>query len=1010
MATFLHRIWFFLLVAILPGMASASSPSASYSYPIFSFSEDETPNIGDVLGMMQDSRGIIWFWGNEGVSFYDGIQFEKLTVRDGLPDNYVYKVVEYSPTKMYFCTFRGLRLYDFTTGNLSEPIPLQDRTIRDIIRVDDVTLLATNAGVLASYKEHTHYIAFYDSTRQEHMETMAHALARNPSENVVWAATERHGLFRIDVDSLKCLLDINESVEKHELCPHYDSLVFKPYHFPHPDDCRPIALSAYRISESERRLELWNSAVKNIPTEFMATGLKEFRDLAISENGTIYAWNHHVIYQLVDGNMKISPMAKRLGTTVLNQIILLPGNKLFLLTESGVFQQQDEEWNLLDHSRGLPSNVILTGMIDHSGTLWLVDGNGLISRLTTTLLDVYSENDFPALHNISNSIALPDGGLIFSGELGITLFQDGKLRVISEALSNEQLVRAFALDRNNNVLISTINRLYLLTIADGKMRPLTPVLPPHPGRFYISTAPDGSLVTALSGKLYRWDGKILRVLAEESVWFSYPLTILATEDNSVFISGWVYTVRIKDGHFWVYGDAERRFGTMDKFSRHTLREDYLAATWLPYDMHLREPAAVCSEIGPDGAYWFGTFAAGLMRIATDSSEIANGDSVQVFDHRDGLPDDNVQSAFRHPNGDLYFIFDTGIVKITKDSLEVLRDPTPEDATTFQLYQDETGNSFYATSHGLFITCDSLQILLNRYFGLPETRINEMVVMQDERLAVVQPNGFFIFNTNKLISSLLPGDMPFVASIYSDSTRIPVSEFVSLPLGKRRIEINLGFPDFLNPGRNRYSWRLSGLDDHFRIPTHRNHVFYTNLTPGKHEFQVNAWNGLGQKRVMLTPIILVVPAYFYETSAFFIFVGIVVVFFVLLFIRWRITQARKKQQRELEIEMARLKTAHQLAATIAHEFNNPLAIIKGASDLYNMPQASEDVRERMIQRIPAQVERMKNLVNTLLKLREIKEINYVEGIRILDLNVFLDSAGNPVSAQTEQTFNQHTDTT
>lgn len=42
-----------------------------YIYP-----DEDVPDIGQRHGMMQDSRGIIWFWGELGVVSYDAVVFD----------------------------------------------------------------------------------------------------------------------------------------------------------------------------------------------------------------------------------------------------------------------------------------------------------------------------------------------------------------------------------------------------------------------------------------------------------------------------------------------------------------------------------------------------------------------------------------------------------------------------------------------------------------------------------------------------------------------------------------------------------------------------------------------------------------------------------------------------------------------------------------------------------------------------------------------------------------------
>ncbi len=96
-----------------------------------------------------------------------------------------------------------------------------------------------------------------------------------------------------------------------------------------------------------------------------------------------------------------------------------------------------------------------------------------------------------------------------------------------------------------------------------------------------------------------------------------------------------------------------------------------------------------------------------------------------------------------------------------------------------------------------------------------------------------------------------------------------------------------------------------------------------------------------------------------------------------------------KQRALEeqlLQARQLEIATQLATTVAHEFNNPMAIIQGAVDLARMNNVSqEEATQWMFDHIPKQVKRMKELVDKLLKIEHIEAKDYAAGIKMLDLD-------------------------
>lgn len=96
-------------------------------------------------------------------------------------------------------------------------------------------------------------------------------------------------------------------------------------------------------------------------------------------------------------------------------------------------------------------------------------------------------------------------------------------------------------------------------------------------------------------------------------------------------------------------------------------------------------------------------------------------------------------------------------------------------------------------------------------------------------------------------------------------------------------------------------------------------------------------------------------------------------------------AQYERSKKAEIEAQQLRIKNEIAATIAHEFNNPLAVIKGVVELQDLPQLDEEQKKHQFSKILRQVNRMHNLVQSLLKIRELKEVDYAAGMKILDLH-------------------------
>jgi signal transduction histidine kinase len=87
---------------------------------------------------------------------------------------------------------------------------------------------------------------------------------------------------------------------------------------------------------------------------------------------------------------------------------------------------------------------------------------------------------------------------------------------------------------------------------------------------------------------------------------------------------------------------------------------------------------------------------------------------------------------------------------------------------------------------------------------------------------------------------------------------------------------------------------------------------------------------------------------------------------------------------------------QLSATIAHEFNTPLQVIQSTSELIDLAKSLEEVKE-LNNRLPRQIKKMTKMIRKLLQLHDFNEIDYAEGMKIVDIH---KAENNPESKISE----------
>lgn len=103
--------------------------------------------------------------------------------------------------------------------------------------------------------------------------------------------------------------------------------------------------------------------------------------------------------------------------------------------------------------------------------------------------------------------------------------------------------------------------------------------------------------------------------------------------------------------------------------------------------------------------------------------------------------------------------------------------------------------------------------------------------------------------------------------------------------------------------------------------------------------------------------------------------------------WTLATRRihKVEQQRLREEAEVLRATQSLARGIAHEFRQPLAALKLASDLTVQMDVPDDNLGKVVKRIPPNVKRVDDLVKQLMKLTKVKELDYPGGTKIIDLH-------------------------
>jgi|GEM_PF-5447726 len=94
---------------------------------------------------------------------------------------------------------------------------------------------------------------------------------------------------------------------------------------------------------------------------------------------------------------------------------------------------------------------------------------------------------------------------------------------------------------------------------------------------------------------------------------------------------------------------------------------------------------------------------------------------------------------------------------------------------------------------------------------------------------------------------------------------------------------------------------------------------------------------------------------------------------------------RKNHEKAQAEIQQLSAINKMSITMAHEFNNPLAIIKGIMDLIEMENLDPKLKNDLLEKTHVQIERMTGLVTKFLNMNSITEIKYADNTDFYDIH-------------------------
>ena len=360
-------------------------------------------------------------------------------------------------------------------------------------------------------------------------------------------------------------------------------------------------------------------------------------------------------------------------------------------------------------------------------------------------------------------------------------------------------------------------------------------------------------------------------------------------------------------------------------------------------------------------------------------------SFTIYTKHDGLSTNECLSVKEDPRGRMWISTPLGIDVFESESGKIVRYDEADGIllNSIGLVQNEQGTFFAGHAENGFYCFHPDSIADNRIY--------QKVFLTD----------FFLFN-QAVVPGKEPTNSPLKKNILetneiilSHSQSVFGFEFSSLNYSDRR--------------KNQYEYKLDGFDEKWFLTNENSRrITYTNLNPGTYVLRVKVANGIEQDETDETKIkITILPPVWKTWWAYTLY--FIAIFGLLLFIRKYFIDKERLQHeiaiKKLEVsntfEMAQMK--QRFFTNVSHEFRTPLTLIAGPVDklIANIDHIDRTKLLDSLQLIKRNTKRISQLTNQLLDIRKIETGNMKLSLSSGDLVRYMTDIANGFNSVAEK---------